>query len=45
MRLDRQLWAFNMEVTASPEIAPPPCFHGWPTVLVFFAWDAREGCL
>ena len=45
MRPYRQLWAFNAEVTASPEIAPPPCFHGWPTVLVLFAWDAWGGCL
>ena len=42
---DHQLWAFNVEVTASPGIAPPPCFHGWPTMLVFFAWDAWGGCL
>ena len=32
MRPDRQLWAFNAEVTASPGVAPLPCFHGWPTV-------------
>ena len=43
MQLDRQLWAFNVEVTASPGIAPPPCPYGWPTVLVLFAWDAQEG--
>ena len=34
MRQDCQLWAFNAEVTASPGIAPPPCSHSWPTVLV-----------
>ena len=45
MRPDRQLWAFNVDVTASPGIAPPPCSHGWPTVLVLFVWDARGGCL
>ena len=31
-------------MTASPGIAPPPCSHGWPTVLVFFLlgmpWEA-----
>ena len=37
MQPDRQLWAFNMEVTASPGIAPLPWAHGWPTVLVLFA--------
>ena len=37
MRLDRQLWAFNTEVTASPGITPPPCPHDWPTMLVLFA--------
>ena len=31
---DYQLQAFNAEVTASPRIAPPPCPHSWPTVLV-----------
>ena len=45
MRPYRQLWAFNVEVTASPRVAPPPCSHGWPTMLVIFAWDARGGCL
>ena len=45
MRPDRQLWAFNAEVTASPGIAPPPCSHGWSTMLALFAWDARGGCL
>ena len=34
MRLDCQLRAFNAEVTASPRIAPPPCLHNCPTVLV-----------
>ena len=34
MRLDCQLRAFNAEVTASPSIAPPPCLHNCPTVLV-----------
>ena len=34
MRPDCQLRAFNAEVTASPRIAPPPCSHSWPTVLV-----------
>ena len=33
------------EVTTSPGIASPPCSHGWPTVLVLFAWDALGGCL
>ena len=42
---DRQPWAFNTEVTASPGIAPPPCSYGWPTMLILFAWDARRGCL
>ena len=42
---DRQLWAFNAEVTASHGIDSPPWFHGWPTVLVLFAWDAQGGCL
>ena len=45
MRPDRQLWAFNAEVTASPGIAPPLCPHGWATMLVLFSWKAREGCL
>ena len=36
---NHQLWAFNAEVTASPGIALPPYFYGWPTVLVLFAWD------
>ena len=43
MRPNHQLWAFNVEVTASPGIAPPPCSHGWPTVLVLFlgmSWEA-----
>ena len=35
---------FNAEVTTSPGIAPPPCSHGWPTVLVLFflgmPWEA-----
>ena len=34
MRPDCQLRAFNAEVTASHGIAPPPCPHSWPTVLV-----------
>ena len=34
MRPDCQLRAFNAEVTASPRIAPPPCPHSCPTVLV-----------
>ena len=29
-----------MEVTVSPWIAPPPCFHGWSIILVF-----SFGCL
>ena len=37
MRPNHQLWAFNVEVTASPGIVPPPYFHGWPIVLVLFA--------
>ena len=45
IRPDRQLWAFNAEVIASHGIAPPPWFHGWPTVLVLFVWDVRGGCL
>ena len=40
MQPDRQLWAINAKVTASPGIDPPPCSHGWPTVLVIFAWNA-----
>ena len=31
---DCQLWAFNVEVTASPRIAPPPYPHSCPIVLV-----------
>ena len=31
---DYQLWVFNVEVTASPRIAPPPRPHSWLTVLV-----------
>ena len=34
MRLDCQLRAFNANVTAFPRIAPPPCSHSCPTVLV-----------
>ena len=34
MRLDCQLWAFNVEVTASSIIAPPPCPHSCPPMLV-----------
>ena len=34
MQLNCQLWAFNAEMTASPRIAPPPCPHSCPTVLV-----------
>ena len=34
MRPDCQLRAFNSEVTASPRIAPPPCPHSCPLVLV-----------
>ena len=34
MRPDCQLRAFNAEVTTSPRIAPLPCPHSWPTVLV-----------
>ena len=34
MRPNCQLRAFNAEVTASPRIAPPPCPHSCPTVLV-----------
>ena len=34
MRPDCQLRAFNAEVTTSPRIAPPPCPHSCPTVLV-----------
>ena len=34
MQPDCQLRAFNAEVTAFPRIAPPPCPHSWPTVLV-----------
>ena len=45
MRLDRQLWAFNADVIAFLRIAPPPCSHDWPTVLVLFTWDAWGGCL
>ena len=45
MQPNHQLWAFNVEVTTSPRIAPPPYFHGWPTVLVLFAWDTWGGCL
>ena len=40
MRPDRQLWAFNAELTASLGIAPPPYSHGWPIVLVLFTWDS-----
>ena len=31
---DCQLQVFNAEVIASPRIAPPPCPHNCPTVLV-----------
>ena len=34
MRSDYQLWAFNAEVTTSPRIAPPPCPHSCPLMLV-----------
>ena len=34
MQPNRQLRAFTTEVTASPRIAPPPCSHSWPTMLV-----------
>ena len=34
MRPDCQLQAFNVEVTASPGIAPPSYPQNWPTVLV-----------
>ena len=34
MRPDCQLWAFNVEVTDSPRIAPPPRPHSCPPVLV-----------
>ena len=34
MRPDYQLRAFNAEVTDSPRIAPPPCSHSYPIVLV-----------
>ena len=34
MRQDRQLRAFNAEVTASPRIAPPPRPHSCSTVFV-----------
>ena len=33
---------FNAEVTTSPGIAPPPCSHGWPTVLVLFFFGCPE---
>ena len=42
MRSDCQLWAFDAEVTAHPGIAPPPCPHNWPTVLVFLFGMPRE---
>ena len=34
MRPDCQLWAFNEEVTDSSIIAPPPCLHSCPPMLV-----------
>ena len=34
MRLNCQLQAFNVNVTAFPRIAPPPCPHSCPTVLI-----------
>ena len=33
---DCQLQLFNVEVTISPRIAPPPCPHSCPIVLVLF---------
>ena len=44
MRPDYQLRAFNAEVTASPRIAPPPCPHNCPIMLVLLFWDDWEGC-
>ena len=37
-----QLQAFNAEVTASPRIAPPPCPHSCPTVLVLLFGTTRR---
>ena len=42
MQLDCQLQAFNAEVTASPRIAPPPCPHNCPTVLVLLFGTTRR---
>ena len=42
MQPDCWLQAFNVEVTASPEIAPSPCPHSWPTVFVLLFGMPRE---
>ena len=42
MRSDCQLQAFNVEVTASTKIAPPPCPHSCPTVLVLLLRTTRR---
>ena len=42
MQPNCQLRAFNAEVTASPGIAPPPCPHSWPTVLVLLLGTPGE---
>ena len=42
MRQDCQLRAFNVEVTASPRIAPPPRPHSCPTVLVLLFGTTRR---
>ena len=44
MRPDCQLRAFNAEVTVSSIIAPPPCPHSCPPMLVLLFWDDWEGC-
>ena len=41
MRLDCQLRAFNADVAASSRIAPPPCPHSCPTVLVLLFGTTR----
>ena len=43
MRPDYQLRAFNAEVTASPRIAPPPCPHNYPIMLVLLFGMTRRG--
>ena len=42
MRLDCQLRVFNAEVTTSHRIAPPPCPHSCPTVLVLLCGVTRR---